>query len=103
MPTSVKIIVGVTLVYGVLAILVIAAWIAFFVLRPEQAIRTADEALVALFYELAAPLAIGLVSGVLSGLVVAMMLESKRGAKSDLATGAPPPGAAPSPAAKETE
>ena len=100
MPTSVKVMVGITLVYGVL---LIAAWVAAFVLRPEQAIRAADEALVALFYHLLAPLAVGLVSGVLSGLVVAMMLESKRTQKSDLATGAPPPGAAPSPAAKETE
>ncbi len=96
MPTNVKVIVGVTIVCGVL---VIAAWIAALVLWTEQAIEITED----LFYHLAAPLAVGLASGVVSGLVVAMMLESKRTRKSDPATGAPPPGAAPSPAAKETE
>lgn len=97
MPTGVKVILGVTIVYGVL---VIAVWIATaFVLWPEQTIETTEN----LFNRLLAPLAIGSVSGVISGLTVAMMLESKRGPKSDPTTGAPSPGAAPSPAAKETE
>lgn len=100
MPTSVKVLVGVSLACGVLAI---AIWIAAFVLRPdEQAIETTGEVLESLFYNLAAPLAVGSVSGVVSGLVVAMMLESKRGLKSDPATGSPPPGMS-SGAAKETE
>lgn len=86
MPTSVKVLVGVSLVYGVL---MIAAWIAAFVLWPEQAIRAADEALVALFYQLAAPFAVGLLSGVMSGLIVARMLEAERKQKSDPATGSP--------------
>lgn len=96
MPTKVKVLLGVTIVCGVL---VIAAWIAFLFLRPEQAVKATGD----LFYRLLAPLAIGSVSGILSGLVVAMMLESKREPKSDPATGAPSPGAAPSPVAKETE
>lgn len=96
MPTKVKVLLGVSLACGVLAI---AAWIAALVLWPEQALEITEN----LFYRLLAPLAVGLVSGVTSGLVVAMMLESKRGPKSDPATGSPSPGAAPSPAAKETE
>lgn len=85
MPTRVKVLVGVTIVCGVL---VIAAWIALLFLQTEQAIKTTER----LFNQLLAPLAIGSVSGVLSGLVVAMMLESKRKRKSDSATGAPPAG-----------
>ena len=68
---------GVTLACGVLAI---AAWIAALVLWPEQAIEITGN----LFYQLLAPLTIGLVSGVTSGLIVAGMLESKRGLKADL-------------------
>ena len=71
-------------------------------LRPEQAIETTEN----LFYQLLAPLTIGVVSGVMSGVIagfiVAKALESKRRLKADTATEAPPPGMS-SGAAKETE